>query len=163
LSATGSRPLDASADGVVFGEGAALLVLKRLPDALAAGDNVRAVIRGVGTSSDGKSPSVMEPRKGGQLLAMRRAAARCDIPLTSLQYTDAHATGTPVGDAVEFASLCEAIGPRPGGNSPIRLGSLKGLLGHTGWAAGAASVIALCKALEHQTLPPQPNFSSPNP
>src|SRR5262249_17219972 len=63
LSATGSRPLDAGADGVVFGEGAALLVLKRLPDALAAGDTIRAVLRGVGTSSDGKSPSVMEPRK----------------------------------------------------------------------------------------------------
>jgi acyl transferase domain-containing protein/NAD(P)-dependent dehydrogenase (short-subunit alcohol dehydrogenase family)/acyl-CoA thioesterase FadM len=163
LSATGSRPLDASADGVVFGEGAALIVLKRLPDALAAGDPILAVIRAVGTSSDGKSPSVMEPRKEGQLLAMRRAAARCGVPLSTLQYIDAHATGTPVGDAVEFASLCEAVGPRPAGQPPIRLGSLKALLGHTGWAAGAASVIALCKALEHQTLPPQPNFATPNP
>jgi acyl transferase domain-containing protein/NAD(P)-dependent dehydrogenase (short-subunit alcohol dehydrogenase family)/acyl-CoA thioesterase FadM len=163
LSATGSRPLDATADGVVFGEGAALLVLKRLPDALAAGDTIRAIIRSVGTSSDGKSPSVMEPRKNGQVLAMRRAALRCGIDPATLQYIDAHATGTPVGDAVEFASLCEAVGTPVAGRAPIRLGSLKGLLGHTGWAAGAASVIALCKALEHHTLPPQPNFTTPNP
>jgi acyl transferase domain-containing protein/NAD(P)-dependent dehydrogenase (short-subunit alcohol dehydrogenase family)/acyl-CoA thioesterase FadM len=162
LSATGSRPLDASADGVVFGEGAALLVLKRLPDALAAGDPIHAVIRGVGTSSDGKSPSVMEPRKEGQILAMRRAAARYGVSPATVQYIDAHATGTPVGDAVEFASLCEAVGPRPPGQPPIRLGSLKALLGHTGWAAGSASVIALCKGLQHQTFPPQPNFTSPN-
>ena len=73
LSATGSRPFDASADGVVFSEGAGLLALKRLSDAVAAEDTIHAVIRCVAFSSDGKSPSVMEPREAGQLLAMRRA------------------------------------------------------------------------------------------
>jgi acyl transferase domain-containing protein/NAD(P)-dependent dehydrogenase (short-subunit alcohol dehydrogenase family)/acyl-CoA thioesterase FadM len=163
LSATGSRPLDAAADGVVFGEGAALVVLKRLPDALAAGDRIHAILRGVGASSDGKSPSVMEPRKEGQVLAMRRAASHCGVSPGTLQYIDAHATATPVGDAVEFGSLREVVGPRPVGAPPIHLGSFKALLGHTGWVAGAASIIALCKALEHRTFPPQRNFSAPNP
>jgi 3-oxoacyl-(acyl-carrier-protein) synthase/malonyl CoA-acyl carrier protein transacylase/acyl-CoA thioesterase FadM len=141
LSATGSRPLDARADGVVFGEGAALVVLKRLSDAVADGDRIRAVITGVGTSSDGKSPSVMEPRTDGQVLAMRRAAVRSGVAAANVQYIDAHATGTLVGDAVEFTSLSKVVGPLAPGQARIRLGSLKSLLGHTGWAAGAASVV----------------------
>src|SRR6185369_8676186 len=86
LSATGSRPLDARADGVVFGEGAALVVLKRLADATAAGDRIYAVIRTIAASSDGKSASVMEPKQGGQLLALRRAAERSGIAPPTVQF-----------------------------------------------------------------------------
>lgn len=163
LSATGSRPLDATADGVVFGEGAALVVLKRLSDAVAAGDHVHAVIRAIAASSDGKSASVMEPKQGGQLLALRRAAERSGIEPSTVQFIDAHATATPVGDAVEFASIREAAGPAVDGRRKVRVGSLKAAIGHTGWVAGAASVIEVCQAIEARTFPPQVGFTTPNP
>lgn len=163
LSATGSRPLDASADGVVFGEGSALVMLKRLSDAIAAGDRVHAVIRTIAASSDGKSASVMEPKQGGQLLALRRAAERSGIAPSTLQFIDAHATATPVGDAVEFASIREAVGPPVDGQPRVRVGSLKAAIGHTGWVAGAASLVEVCKALDARTFPPQVAFTAANP
>ena len=163
LSATGSRPLDASADGVVFGEGSALVVLKRLPDALADGDHIHAIIRGSGLSNDGKSPSVAEPRKRGQVLALHRAYHDTGIALQTVQYIEAHATGTPRGDVVEFEALNEVFKDRDGHLPPIELGSVKALIGHTGWLAGAASVIKTAEALKAKLVPPQHNFSKPNP
>jgi 3-oxoacyl-(acyl-carrier-protein) synthase/NAD(P)-dependent dehydrogenase (short-subunit alcohol dehydrogenase family) len=162
LSATASRPFDASADGVIFGEGSGLLVLKRLSDAMAAGDPVLGVVRGVGVSSDGKSPAINVPQSKGQSIAIRRAYDTSHIDANSIQYVEAHATATPVGDAVEFGALQQAIS-RKSELPRIELGSVKALIGHTGWAAGAASVIKLCKALESRTIPPQYNYSSPNP
>jgi len=109
LSATGSRPFDATADGVVFSEGAGLLALKRLSDAVEAKDTIHAVIRGVAFSSDGKSPSVMEPREPGQLLAMRRAYRATGIQPAAIQFLEAHATATPVGDGVEVRLCREGV------------------------------------------------------
>jgi 3-oxoacyl-(acyl-carrier-protein) synthase len=160
LSRTGSHPLDARADGVVFSEGTALLALKRLDDALAAGDKVHAVIRGVSWSSDGRSPSVMEPREAGQVLAMARAYEACGIDPASVQFLEAHATATPVGDAVEVGAATKVF---PRGPAPLAIGSVKAVFGHTGWAAGATSAIKMIKGLETRTLPPQANFSVPNP
>jgi acyl transferase domain-containing protein/NAD(P)-dependent dehydrogenase (short-subunit alcohol dehydrogenase family) len=162
LSGTGSRPFDAAADGVVFGEGAAFVTLKRLPDALAAGDCVHAVIRGTGLSNDGKSPSVAVPQKGGQVLALRRAYQRAGIDPATVQYIEAHATATPVGDDVEFAGLTEVFNGRGPQAPRIELGSIKALIGHTGWVAGAASVIKMAKALEAKVVPPQANFTEPS-
>jgi 3-oxoacyl-(acyl-carrier-protein) synthase/NAD(P)-dependent dehydrogenase (short-subunit alcohol dehydrogenase family) len=162
LSPNGSRPFDVSADGVIFGEGSGLLVLKRLSDAMSAGDPVLGVVRGVGVSSDGKSPAINVPQSKGQSMAIRRAYDASHIDTNSIQYVEAHATATPVGDAVEFGALQRAISRKP--ELPrIELGSVKALVGHTGWAAGAASVIKLCKAFENRTIPPQYNYSSPNP
>lgn len=161
LSTTASRPFDVSADGVIFGEGSGLLALKRLSDAMAAGDRVLGVVRGVGVSSDGKSPAINVPQSKGQSIAIRRAYDASHIDVNSIQYVEAHATATPVGDAVEFGALQRAI-TRSSGLPPIELGSVKALIGHTGWAAGAASVIKLCKAFETRTIPPQYNYSSPN-
>jgi acyl transferase domain-containing protein/NAD(P)-dependent dehydrogenase (short-subunit alcohol dehydrogenase family)/acyl-CoA thioesterase FadM len=158
LSATGSRPFDAAGDGVVFGEGSAFVALKRLPDALAQGDTIRAIIRGTGLSSDGKSPSVAVPQKDGQVLAIRRAYQRTGIPPSSVQYVEAHATATPVGDAVEFGALQEVFGPSCGATKRVELGSVKALVGHTGWTAGAASLIKMTRALEERTVPPQGGF-----
>jgi 3-oxoacyl-(acyl-carrier-protein) synthase/malonyl CoA-acyl carrier protein transacylase/acyl-CoA thioesterase FadM len=160
LSRTGSHPLDARADGVVFSEGTALLALKRLDDARAAGDEVHAVIRGVSWSSDGRSPSVMEPREGGQVLAMARAYQACGIDPASVQFLEAHATATPVGDAVEIGAATKVF---PRGPAPLPVGSVKAVFGHTGWAAGATSAIKMIKGLEARTLPPQADFSVPNP
>jgi 3-oxoacyl-(acyl-carrier-protein) synthase/acyl-CoA thioesterase FadM len=160
LSRTGSHPLDVRADGVVFSEGTALLALKRLDDALAAGDRIHAVIRGVSWSSDGRSPSVMEPREAGQVLAMARAYEACGIDPASVQFLEAHATATPVGDAVEVGAAAKIFPPRA---VPLALGSVKAIFGHTGWAAGATSAIKMIKGLESRTLPPQADFSVPNP
>jgi acyl transferase domain-containing protein/NAD(P)-dependent dehydrogenase (short-subunit alcohol dehydrogenase family) len=162
LSPTGSRPLDATADGVIFGEGSGLLVLKRLSDAIAAGDKVLGVVRGVGVSSDGKSPAINVPQSKGQSIAIRRAYKQSNIDLNTIQYVEAHATATPVGDAVEFGALRSAITRDPS-LGRIELASVKALIGHTGWAAGAASVIKLCMAFEKQTVPPQFHYKSPNP
>lgn len=163
LSATGSRPFDASADGAVFGEGAALLILKRLPDAIAAGDKIHAVIRGSGLSNDGKSPSVAVSRRQGQVIALRRAYKETGIPPESVQYIEAHATATPVGDTEEFEALKEVFINTGDRQLHIDLGSVKALIGHTGWLAGAASVIKMAEALNAKLIPPQNNFISPNP
>ena len=162
LSPHGSRPLDRAADGVIFGEGAGLLVLKRLADAIESGNRVLGVIRGVGISSDGKSPAINVPQSRGQSIAIRRAYESSHIDPNSIQYVEAHATATPVGDAVEFGALRQAISRDPA-LAPIELGSVKALIGHTGWAAGAASVIKLCRAFEARTFPPQYCYESPNP
>jgi len=163
LTPHASRPLDAAADGVVFGDGAAVVVLKRLPDALAAGDTVLGVIRGMGLSSDGKSPAVNVPQSAGQSLAIRRAYAASGIPLDSIQLIEAHATATPVGDAVEVKALAEVFAARPAGLPRIQLGSVKALVGHTGWVSGVASLIKILQAFAQRTIPPQHNFTAPAP
>jgi 3-oxoacyl-(acyl-carrier-protein) synthase/NAD(P)-dependent dehydrogenase (short-subunit alcohol dehydrogenase family) len=162
LTPTASRPLDAAADGVVFGDGAGVLVLKRLTDAVANQDRIVGVIRGMGVSSDGKSPAINVPQKKGQSLAIRRAYERSGIDANTIQYVEAHATGTPVGDAVEFQALRDAL-PRAAGMPQVELGSVKSLIGHTGWAAGVASVIKLIKSFEARTVPPQHNFKATGP
>ncbi|MCP3057830.1 SDR family oxidoreductase [Myxococcus sp. K38C18041901] len=158
LSATGSRPFDASADGVIFGEGAGVVGLMRLSDALARGLPVRAIIRGTGLSSDGRSSSANVPRVEGQVAAMTACYAAADVDPASIQYLEAHGTATPAGDATELKSIGRVFtGKRAG----IQLASVKALIGHVGWAAGAASVIKLCKALEHRLFPRQSNFERP--
>ena len=163
LSSTGSRPFDKDADGVVFGDGAAVLALKRLPDALADGDKVIAVIRGIGLSSDGKSPSINVPQAKGQSLAVCRALRQADIGTDSIQYIEAHATATPVGDKVEIESLINVFGDRSPEAPKIELGSVKALIGHTGWVSGAASIIKICKAFQARTIPRQYSYKSADP
>jgi acyl transferase domain-containing protein len=163
LTPTASRPLDVAADGVVFGDGAAVVALQRLPDALAAGARVLGVIRGLGLSSDGRSASVNVPQKAGQSLAIRRAYAASGLSLDTIQLVEAHATATPVGDAVELASLAEVFAARSAGLPPVQLGSVKALIGHTGWVSGVASLIKVLLAFAARTVPPQHNFSALHP
>lgn len=162
LTPNQSRPLDEGANGVVFGDGAAIVVLKRLPDALAGGDRVLGVIRGMGLSSDGKSPSIYVPQASGQSRAMRRVYEKANIDLDTIQYVEAHATATPVGDAVEFSALKEVMRNRDTNLPPIEIGSVKALIGHTGWVSGVASVIKICKAFEEGLIPRQYNYRAPN-
>ena len=161
LSATRCRPLDAGADGVIFGDGAAVVALKRLSDARAAGNRVLAVVRGIGMSSDGKSPSINVPRERGQILAMERAYQRAGIDPCTVQYVEAHATATPVGDAVELRALKQVFSGWSPDRPRVAIGSAKALIGHTGWVSGVASVIKLCKALEEKTIAAQYHFDSP--
>ena len=162
LSATGSRPLDASADGVVFGEGAAILALKRLDHAIRDGDTIHGVLRGYGMSSDGKSASVALPKSRGQFLAIERAYQGSGVDKRTIQVVEAHATATPVGDAVEYGALQQAFAGEKRAGKRV-LGSLKGILGHTGWVAGAASIIKMLLALGHRQIPGQSPYAQPNP
>jgi 3-oxoacyl-(acyl-carrier-protein) synthase len=102
----------------------------------------------------------MEPREPGQVLAMARAYEACGIDPSSIQFLEAHATATPVGDAVEVGAAARVFPLRA---TPIALGSVKAVFGHTGWAAGATSAIKMIKGLQSRTLPPQADFSVANP
>jgi acyl transferase domain-containing protein/acyl-CoA thioesterase FadM len=163
LSATGSHAFDRLADGVVFGDGAAVLGIRRLGDAIARGEPILAVVRATGISSDGHSVSVNVPRSAGQIDAMQAAYRSAGIDPQSVHYVEAHATATPVGDATEFEALAAVYGGRDPSLPRIRLGSVKSLLGHTGWAAGAASMIKVIQSLAHEVLPPHHGWSAPNP
>lgn len=158
LSAVGCRPLDAGADGTVFGDGAGFVALRRLDDAIADGDTIHAVVLGIGTSSDGRGKAVYAPAARGQVLALRRAYASSGVDPRTVQVVEAHATGTPVGDATELAALTEFFAPLRAPRT-VPLGSVKGIFGHLGWAAGVASVIKLALSMRHRSIPPQPGIT----
>ena len=160
LTATGCRPFDADADGVAFSEGAAIVVLRRLADAQQAGQQVATVIRGAGLSSDGRSPSANVPQKAGQLLALQRCYTGNHIDPATVVAIEGHGTATPVGDATELRTLYEFFSEHA--QTPILLHSLKGLLGHTGWAAGTAALIAASEMLRTRMFPQQANHHRPS-
>ncbi|MDQ2588931.1 SDR family NAD(P)-dependent oxidoreductase [Saccharothrix yanglingensis] len=157
------RPLDESADGTLLGEGIGMIALKRLADAERDGDRVYAVIRGIGSASDGRAKSIYAPRAEGQMLALQRAYADADCSPASVQLFELHATGTPVGDRTELEALTSVLrdaGAEPGSAA---IGSVKSQIGHTKGAAGAASLIKLALSLHQKTLPPTINVERPNP
>lgn len=151
------RSLDQRADGVLFSDGAGLVVLKRLSRALADGDTVHGTIAGIGLSADGKGKAIYAPSRTGQALAVRRALAKAGAEPSEVGCIIAHATGTPAGDAAEFAGLreCYAAAARP-----IPVTSNKSLVGHTGWTAGVVSVIHLLLALRHERIPAQYRYTA---
>ncbi|MFB6396264.1 SDR family NAD(P)-dependent oxidoreductase [Polymorphospora lycopeni] len=155
LSPTGTvRALDAGADGVIFSDGAAVIVLKRLDRALADRDTVLGVVAGSGLSADGKGTSIYKPAPHGQEHALNRAYDSSGLPPDDVDLIVAHATGTPTGDLTELAGLRR----RYRGHTPVHVVSNKSLVGHTGWAAGAVSVIHLLLAMRHGTIPAQYGF-----
>ncbi|MGE5047186.1 MAG: polyketide synthase, partial [Deltaproteobacteria bacterium] len=159
LSATGSRPYADGADGFVMGEGAALFLLKRLADAERDGDEVYAVVRGVGASSDGKGKGLTAPNPAGQKLAIERAWKAAGLHPESCGMVEGHGTSTKVGDVVEVQSLTETFGAK----GPIALGSVKSNLGHLKAAAGAAGLLKVAFALRDKVIPPSLHFERPNP
>jgi len=148
-------PFEQSADGFVLGEGAGLVLLKRLDDALADGDDVLCVIDGVGSSNDGRASGVMTPTREGQVKAVRDAWAQAGLPLDTVDAIEAHGTGTVVGDAIELEAISEVFGTS-GRRVPI--GSLKAIVGHTMAAAGVLSLIKVVLAVRRGTW-----FSQPSP
>ncbi len=153
------RPFDARADGLVVGEGAGVFLLKRLEDAVRDGDRVLAVIAGVGLSND-VGGGLLAPNREGQLRAMRDAYRAAGWDTADVDLIECHATGTPVGDAVEFASLRALWGRdgwRPG---QCIIGSVKSTVGHLLTAAGAAGLAKVLGALRDGVLPPTANFVS---
>nr|WP_308295365.1 aminotransferase class I/II-fold pyridoxal phosphate-dependent enzyme [Streptomyces sp. PSAA01] len=148
-------PFGAEADGFVLGEGAGVLALRPLADALAAGDRVYAVIRGVGTANDGTVQGGMHPQAAGQLRALRRAYRDADLAPDAVGYLEAHGTGTTVGDPVEVGVLRELRGER---GAPAFLGAVKAVVGHALNAAGIAGLVKTVLAVHRGVIPPQPDF-----
>ncbi|TYB60228.1 SDR family NAD(P)-dependent oxidoreductase [Nonomuraea sp. PA05] len=163
LSATGTRPFDAGADGFVMGEGAALFVLKRLLDAERDGDRVYAVIRGIAGSSDGKGKGITAPNPIGQRLAVERAWAGSGLDPASATLIEAHGTSTRVGDATELAALSEVFEKAGAAPGAIALGSVKSNIGHLKAAAGAAGLFKTVMSLHERVLAPSLHFEQPNP
>ncbi len=162
-SRQGVFPFQSRADGTVFGEGAGFVGVKLLSKALKDGDVIYSVIRGLGTSSDGKGKSIYAPNSGGQVLAVEKAYTAMQIDPKTIQYVEAHGTGTPAGDSVEFKSLQTYFERLQLPRESVGLGSVKGLFGHLGWAAGVASVIKLALCLRNKTLVGQHHFETLNP
>ena len=156
------KPLDESADGTLVGEGVGMLALKRLSDAQRDGDRVYAVIRGMGTSSDGRFKSIYAPRAEGQQLALQRAYADADCSPSSVELFEAHATGTRVGDQTELTALGSVLKETTDETAYAAIGSVKSQIGHTKGAAGAASLIKLALSLHHKVLPPTISVTKPN-
>lgn len=154
------RPFDSNADGFVLGEGAGVVVLKRLDDAMRDGDRIWAVIRGVGLCNDGRGEGPMTPRVEGQAEALARAYRDADVCPGTVGYIEAHGTATPVADMTEIRALRQNAGSKPA--EPVRcaVASVKANIGHTLAAAGIASIIKSVLVLDRRTIPPQAGLQS---
>ncbi len=153
-------PFDAAADGLVVGEGAGIFLLKRTADAVAHGDRIYGIIRGVGLAND-VGGSLLAPLSEGQLRAMRAAYTQSGWSPQDVDLIECHATGTGVGDATEFASMKELWNDRPSQGNDCVIGSVKSNIGHLLTAAGAAALTKVLLAMNEGILPPTANFSSP--
>ncbi|MDR3637011.1 MAG: polyketide synthase, partial [Isosphaeraceae bacterium] len=156
------RPFDAKGDGLIVGEGGGILVLKRLSDAIRDGDTIYGVIAGAGLSND-VDGGLLAPSSEGQLRAMRAAYENAGWDPREVDLVECHATGTPVGDAVELASLTALWGNDGWRRGQCVIGSVKSNVGHALTAAGAAGLLKVLLALHHRTLPPTANFEAPGP
>ncbi len=158
LSPTGrSRPFDRDADGLVPAEGAALVLLKRLPDAVRDGDHVFGVIRSIGLSNDGRGAGMLAPSAAGQERALRLAYQAAGLRPMDVSLIECHATGTPVGDATELRST----GTVYEGLRGVPIGSIKSNLGHLITVAGAAGLIKILAAFAARTRPPTIGVAEP--
>ena len=164
LSATGdARPFSKDADGTVLGEGIGILVLKRLKEAQKDGNRIYAVIKGLGSSSDGKSQSIYSPSVEGQIKALRAAYKNAGINPATVGLIEAHGTGTRVGDKVEFKALNRIFEEFGANGNKCALGSVKSMIGHTKASAGAAGLIKAALGLYHKVLPPTLKAETPDP
>jgi len=162
LSPSGdAKPFDKTCDGTILGEGIGMLVLKRLSDARKDKDRIYAVIKGIGSSSDGSGGAIYAPQSGGQQKALCRAYADSGITPDTIELVEAHGTGTKVGDATEIKSLNEVFRAVQPKGTWAALGSVKSQIGHTKAAAGVAGLIKAALALDHKVLPPTIKVTHP--
>jgi acyl transferase domain-containing protein len=155
------RAFDDDSQGTVFGSGTAIVVLRRLQDALDDGDDIKAVILGSAINNDGAGKaSYLAPSVDGQAEAAAEAVALAGVDPASISYIEAHGTGTPIGDPIELSALTQVYGEA--GQGAIGIGSVKTNIGHLDTAAGAASLIKVVEAMRHRTLPASLNFRTPN-
>ncbi|WP_448432022.1 beta-ketoacyl synthase N-terminal-like domain-containing protein [Mycolicibacterium sp. XJ2546] len=148
------KTFDAAADGYGRGEGAAVVVLKRLSDALRDGDHIYAVVRGGAVAQDGRTVGIMSPNGAAQAEMFRRACASADIAPSSVDFVEAHGTGTPTGDPTEVRALSEVYGVDRPADAPCRIGSVKPNVGHLEGGAGIVGLIKAALALHYEAIPP---------
>ena len=153
-------PLSAAADGLVVGEGAGVFILKRLSDALHAGDHIYGIIAGIGLSND-RGANLLAPHSEGQLRAMRSAYHEASWRPGDVDLIECHATGTPVGDGVEIDSLYQLWEEEEARPGQCVIGGVKSNVGHLLTGAGAAGLMKVLFAFKHQTLPPTANYVEP--
>jgi len=158
------RAFDASATGFVSGHGAAVLVLKRLDEALADGDHIHAVIKAAACNNDGAvKVSYMAPSVDGQVDVYERAYSEAGISPESIGYVECHGTGTALGDPIEMTALTEVYSKVTDRKNFCAIGSLKTNIGHLDTAAGASGLIKAALTVEHGLIPPSLHFETPNP
>jgi acyl transferase domain-containing protein/NAD(P)H-dependent flavin oxidoreductase YrpB (nitropropane dioxygenase family) len=157
------RTFDATADGIAIGEGVALVVLRRTPEAMRDGARIYARIQGVGGSSDGRDKSLTAPRPEGQALALRRAYGMAHFSPATVGLVEAHGTGTIAGDRAEVTTLKTVFAAAGAEIQTCAIGSVKSMIGHTKCASGTAGLIKAALALYHKVLPPTNNVETPNP
>lgn len=158
------RPFDAEASGTMFCDGAGIVVLKRLDDAIVAGDTIYAVIRGTAKNNNGaRTASFLAPSVEGQAEVIAMAQANADVPVETIGYIEAHGTGTPVGDPIEVEALNKVFNAKTTKRQFCYLGSIKGNIGHPTNAAGIAGVIKAALVLHREEIPPTLHFRKANP
>ncbi|MCC9602830.1 type I polyketide synthase [Stieleria sp. JC731] len=155
------KTFDASANGYVRSEGAGMVLLKRLEDAVKDGDQIYAVIRGSATNQDGRTEGLTVPSGEAQASLIRKTMQRAGIDAADVSYVEAHGTGTSVGDPIEAFAIGSCYGDSSG--TPCTIGSVKTNIGHLEAGAGIASVIKVALAIKQQTIPAHLNFATPNP
>ncbi|MEI6254553.1 MAG: type I polyketide synthase, partial [Mycobacteriaceae bacterium] len=154
---------DASADGFVRSEGAGVVVLKRLGDAVRDGDRVLAVVRGSAVNQDGRSNGLMAPNPASQMAVLRTAYADAGVDMREVDYVEAHGTGTLLGDPIEARALGTVLGRGRPVDDPLLIGSVKSNLGHMEAAAGVAGLAKTVLALDRGVIPATVGYASPNP
>jgi amino acid adenylation domain-containing protein len=158
------RPFDAAAQGTSFNNGAGIVVLKRVDEAIAAGDRIYAVIKGVGINNDGADKvSFTAPSISGQMGAILQAQQMAGIDPATIAYIEAHGTATALGDPIEVEALTQAFRTTTDATQFCGIGSIKSNLGHLTAAAGVAGFIKTVLAIYHRQIPPSINFDRPNP
>ena len=148
------KTFDAAADGFVRGEGAGLVVLKRLSDAIANRDNILAVIRGSALNQDGRSSGLTAPNGPSQQAVIRQALRNAGVAPHEMSYVETHGTGTSLGDPIEVQALGSVLREGRTADNPVMLGSIKTNVGHLETAAGVAGLIKTVLALQHKEIPP---------
>lgn len=157
------KTFDARADGYVRSEGAGIVILKPLSQALADNDPIYALIHGSAVGHDGRTNGLLAPNPQAQASLLRAAYANANISPAQIQYVETHGTGTLLGDMVEAKALAEVIGAEHPTTQPCRLGAVKTNTGHLEAAAGIAGLIKTALSLKHRQLPPNLHFQQPNP
>lgn len=157
------KTFDADANGIVRGEGCGVLVLKRLSDAVADGNDILAVIRGSAVNQDGSSSGFTVPNKTAQENLIRQALRKAKVDPNQIDYVEAHGTGTSLGDPIEIRALASALGGKRSPEQHLKVGSVKTNIGHLESAAGIASLIKVVLALQHQEIPPHLHLKQLNP
>ena len=157
------KAFDASANGFVRGEGAGMVILKRLSKAIEDGDSIHAVIVGTATNQDGHTNGISLPSAEAQARLVREACKHAGIAPSQLGFVEAHGTGTAVGDPIEAHALAEALCADRPAEAPLAIGSVKTNLGHLETAAGIAGLLKAALVLKHGQIPASLHFETPNP